>query len=92
MTTMACRAAGRGLSFTARWSHWQLAASQAMSSALAYFDGYRSGRLPANLLQAQRDYFGAHTYERTDKPRGEHFHLDWPDPTPTIGAGAGLVG
>jgi 6-phosphogluconate dehydrogenase len=50
----------------------------AFSSALAYFDGYRSANLPANLLQGQRDYFGAHTYERTDKPRGEFFHLDWP--------------
>jgi len=49
----------------------------AMSTALAYFDGYRSGRLPANLLQAQRDYFGAHTYERVDKPRGEFFHTNW---------------
>jgi 6-phosphogluconate dehydrogenase len=49
----------------------------AMSSALAFFDGYRNGRLPANLLQAQRDYFGAHTYERTDKPRGEFFHTNW---------------
>ena len=49
----------------------------AMSSALSFFDGYRRGRLPANLLQAQRDYFGAHTYERTDKPRGEFFHTDW---------------
>ena len=49
----------------------------AMSSALAFFDGYRSGRLPANLLQAQRDYFGAHTYERVDKPRGEFFHTNW---------------
>jgi len=47
------------------------------SSALAYYDGYRSARLPANMLQAQRDYFGAHTYERTDKPRGEMFHTDW---------------
>ena len=47
------------------------------SSALAYFDGYRTARLPANLLQAQRDYFGAHSYERTDKPRGEFFHTDW---------------
>jgi 6-phosphogluconate dehydrogenase len=47
------------------------------SAALTYFDGYRRGRLPANLLQAQRDYFGAHTYERTDKPRGEKFHTDW---------------
>jgi len=46
----------------------------------AYFDGYRSARLPANLLQAQRDYFGAHTYERVDTPRGKFFHLDWPDP------------
>jgi 6-phosphogluconate dehydrogenase len=50
----------------------------AFSSALAYFDGYRSAQLPANLLQAQRDYFGAHTYERTDQPRGRFFHLDWP--------------
>jgi 6-phosphogluconate dehydrogenase len=49
----------------------------AMSSALAYFDGYRSEHLPANLLQAQRDYFGAHTYERIDKPRGEFFHTNW---------------
>ena len=48
-----------------------------LSSALAYFDGYRSARLPANLLQAQRDYFGAHTYERVDKPRGEVFHTNW---------------
>ncbi|GHC62768.1 NADP-dependent phosphogluconate dehydrogenase [Roseibacillus persicicus] len=51
----------------------------AFSSALAYYDSYRSARLPANLLQAQRDYFGAHTYERTDKPRGEFFHIDWPE-------------
>lgn len=49
----------------------------AFTSALTYFDGYRRARLPANLLQAQRDYFGAHTYERTDKPRGEKFHTDW---------------
>jgi 6-phosphogluconate dehydrogenase len=49
----------------------------AFASALAYFDGYRSERLPANLLQAQRDYFGAHTYERIDRPRGEFFHTDW---------------
>ena len=52
----------------------------AFSTALSYFDGYRSARLPANLLQAQRDYFGAHTYERVDAPRGKFFHLDWPDP------------
>ncbi|NOT11780.1 MAG: decarboxylating NADP(+)-dependent phosphogluconate dehydrogenase [Methylococcaceae bacterium] len=49
----------------------------AFSSALAYFDGYRTERLPANLLQAQRDYFGAHTYERIDQPRGQFFHTDW---------------
>ena len=49
----------------------------ALSSALCYFDGYRSERLPANLLQAQRDYFGAHTYERIDRPRGEFFHTNW---------------
>ena len=49
----------------------------AFSTALAFFDGYRSERLPANLLQAQRDYFGAHTYERVDKPRGEFFHTNW---------------
>ena len=47
------------------------------SSALSYYDGYRLARLPANLLQAQRDYFGAHTYERLDRPRGEVFHTDW---------------
>lgn len=52
-------------------------ATPALSSALAFYDGYRSERLPANLLQAQRDYFGAHTYERTDKPRGEFFHTNW---------------
>ena len=49
----------------------------AFASALAWYDGYRSERLPANLLQAQRDYFGAHTYERVDRPRGEFFHTDW---------------
>ena len=49
----------------------------AFASALAWYDGYRSARLPANLLQAQRDYFGAHTYERIDRPRGEFFHTDW---------------
>jgi 6-phosphogluconate dehydrogenase len=48
-----------------------------MAAALAYYDGYRCGRLPANLLQAQRDFFGAHTYERVDKPRGEFFHTNW---------------
>lgn len=49
----------------------------AIGAALAYFDGIRTARLPANLLQAQRDYFGAHTYERVDKPRGEFFHTNW---------------
>jgi 6-phosphogluconate dehydrogenase len=49
----------------------------AYSSALAFFDGYRSDRVPANLIQAQRDYFGAHTYERVDRPRGEFFHTNW---------------
>lgn len=67
-------------------SGWRRVASQsallgipmpAISAALSYFDGYRTADLPANLLQAQRDYFGAHTYERTDKPRGEFFHTNW---------------
>jgi 6-phosphogluconate dehydrogenase len=49
----------------------------AFSTALAFYDGYRTERLPANLLQAQRDFFGAHTYERIDKPRGEFFHTNW---------------
>jgi len=67
-------------------SHWRKAVvfgieqqipTPALSSALAFFDGYRSEVVPANLLQAQRDYFGAHTYERLDAPRGEFFHTDW---------------
>ncbi len=49
----------------------------AFSTALSFFDGYRAERLPANLLQAQRDFFGAHTYERVDRPRGEFFHTNW---------------
>jgi 6-phosphogluconate dehydrogenase len=49
----------------------------AFSTALAFYDGYRTARLPANLLQAQRDFFGAHTYERVDSPRGEYFHTNW---------------
>jgi 6-phosphogluconate dehydrogenase len=49
----------------------------AFSTALSFFDGYRTARLPANLLQAQRDFFGAHTYERIDKPRGQFFHTNW---------------
>ena len=52
-------------------------ATPAFSTALAFFDGYRAERLPANLLQAQRDYFGAHTYERIDQPRGQSYHTDW---------------
>ena len=50
-----------------------------LSAGLNYYDGYRCASLPANLLQAQRDYFGAHTYERTDRPRGEFFHTRWLD-------------
>ncbi len=53
--------------------------AQGFSAALAYYDGYRSAVLPANLLQGQRDFFGAHTYERTDQPRGQFYHLDWPE-------------
>ncbi|HSM56500.1 MAG TPA: decarboxylating NADP(+)-dependent phosphogluconate dehydrogenase [Candidatus Sulfomarinibacteraceae bacterium] len=53
----------------------------ALSSGLAFYDGYRRGRLPANLIQAQRDYFGAHTYERVDRPRGEFFHTEWMEKT-----------
>jgi len=51
----------------------------AFSASLGYYDSYRAARLPANLLQAQRDFFGAHTYERTDKPEGQVFHTDWPE-------------
>jgi 6-phosphogluconate dehydrogenase len=60
----------------------------AMSSALAFFDGYRHERLPANLIQAQRDYFGAHTYERIDSPRGEFFHTNWTGAGGDITAGS----
>ena len=49
----------------------------AFSTALSFYDAYRSANLPANLLQAQRDYFGAHTYERIDQPRGQFFHTNW---------------
>jgi 6-phosphogluconate dehydrogenase len=55
-------------------------AAPTFASALAYYDGYRTARLPQNLLQGQRDYFGAHTYERTDQARGKFYHIDWPDP------------
>jgi len=69
--------------YQASWRSALIAAIQlgvpmpAFSTALAFFDGYRTERLPANLLQAQRDFFGAHTYERTDQPRGKYFHTDW---------------
>jgi 6-phosphogluconate dehydrogenase len=59
----------------------------ALSTALSFYDGYRSARLPANLLQAQRDYFGAHTYERLDKPRGKFFHTNWTGQGMDISAG-----
>jgi len=59
----------------------------AFTTALSFFDGYRSSRLPANLLQAQRDYFGAHTYERTDRPRGQFFHTNWTGKGGTVAAG-----
>lgn len=60
----------------------------AMSSALSFYDGYRHENLPANLLQAQRDYFGAHTYERVDQPRGEIFHTDWTGHGGSVTAGS----
>ena len=68
-----------------RWRHVvQTAQAQgipvlAMSSSLAYYDSVRSERLPLNLTQAQRDFFGAHTFERLDKPAGQFFHADWSD-------------
>ncbi len=63
----------------------------AFTTALAFFDGYRSERLPANLLQAQRDYFGAHTYERLDRPRGQFFHTNWTGKGGTVSAGTYTV-
>ncbi len=51
--------------------------SLALAHGLTFFDGYRTGQLPANFIQAQRDFFGAHTYERVDQPRGKFFHTDW---------------
>ena len=74
----------KGVAMAAQAGIW----APAFMSALAYYDGYRSAVLPANLLQGQRDYFGAHTYQRTDKPRGQYFHTDWPDPArPQIAVG-----
>ncbi len=70
-------------------ANWRIVAGTAIehgvpiptfASAISYYDSYRTARLPQNLLQAQRDYFGAHTYERTDKPRGNFYHIDWPEP------------
>jgi len=63
----------------------------AFTTALAFFDGYRSERLPANLLQAQRDYFGAHTYERVDQPRGKFFHTNWTGKGGNVSAGTYTV-
>jgi len=63
----------------------------AFTTALAFFDGYRSERLPANLLQAQRDYFGAHTYERIDQPRGKFFHTNWTGKGGSVSAGTYTV-
>jgi 6-phosphogluconate dehydrogenase len=63
----------------------------AFTTALAFFDGYRSQRLPANLLQAQRDYFGAHTYERIDQPRGKFFHTNWTGKGGNVSAGTYTV-
>jgi len=63
-------------------------AAPAFTTALAFYDGYRSERLPANLLQAQRDYFGAHTYERIDQPRGKFFHTNWTGKGGTVSAGS----
>jgi 6-phosphogluconate dehydrogenase len=63
----------------------------AFTTALAFYDGYRSQRLPANLLQAQRDYFGAHTYERVDQPRGKFFHTNWTGKGGNVSAGTYTV-
>ena len=63
----------------------------AFTTALSFYDGYRSQRLPANLLQAQRDYFGAHTYERVDRPRGQFFHTNWTGKGGSVSAGTYTV-
>src|SRR5581483_9133293 len=63
----------------------------AFTTALAFYDGFRSARLPANLLQAQRDYFGAHTYERVDQPRGKFFHTNWTGKGGNVSAGQYVV-
>jgi len=71
---LAAQAGWRRVASSASLHGWPL---PAITTALAYFDGLRQARLPANLLQAQRDYFGAHTFERVDKPRGQFFHTNW---------------
>jgi 6-phosphogluconate dehydrogenase len=63
----------------------------AFTTALSFYDGFRSARLPANLLQAQRDYFGAHTYERVDQPRGKFFHTNWTGKGGNVSAGQYVV-
>ena len=63
------------------------AAAPATSAALAYFDSYRSARLPQNLIQAQRDFFGAHTYQRVDRPDAGFVHTDWPSVIPLAARG-----
>jgi 6-phosphogluconate dehydrogenase len=81
-------------------SSWRQVAAKAVESgvpvpafttALSFYDGYRSERLPANLLQAQRDYFGAHTYERVDRPRGQFFHTNWTGKGGHVSAGTYTV-
>ena len=64
---------------SSRWPRSTASPCPAFSASLGYYDSYRAERLPANLLQAQRDFFGAHTYERIDKPEGQFFHTDWPE-------------
>jgi len=83
--------------YQASWRHAIIQAIQygvptpAFSTALSFYDGYRTARLPANLLQAQRDFFGAHTYERVDKPRGQFFHTNWTGKGGTVSAGTYTV-
>jgi 6-phosphogluconate dehydrogenase len=74
-----------GLRSTVAWAAMAGIPAPALSSALAYYDGLRTARGSANLIQAQRDWFGAHTYERIDQPRGEYFHTDW------VGSGAAAI-
>ena len=73
----AARASRRHRGACARTGASAGAQAPALASALSFYDGYRCAESGANLIQAQRDYFGNHTYERTDRPRGEFFHTDW---------------